>query len=443
MKEIYKEAYDYIKNECKKDACLIVAVSGGPDSMALLHMLIQLRSVCKYKIICAHVNHNVRKESAEEKVFVEAFCKQNDVIFEYMKIENYKEENFHKDAREKRYEFFEKLVHKYHADYLCTAHHGDDLVETMLMRMVRGSTISGYSGFSRIDERKGYKIIRPFITITKEEILTYDKINKISYVTDMSNEKEVYTRNRYRKNILPYLKKENKNVHKKFYKMSEKLIQYYKFIQNYTHKELTKVYEDNILDVSLFLREDSLIQKEIIYLILEKIYNKELNNITDKHVDLIYKIIHTQKPNVKIFLPKRIEVTKTYNKLFFKTKSSESQSYKIELKEKVILPNGHRIERITETNENSNYICHLNQREITLPLFVRTRKIGDKMLVKGMNRNQKIKDIFIDKKIPLEKRNTWPVVVDANDTIIWLPGLKKTQFDKPKEEMYDIILKYY
>lgn len=443
MKEIYKEAYDYIRKECKKGACIIVAVSGGPDSMALLHMLIQLRYSYKYKIICAHVNHNVRKESEEEKVFVENFCKQNNVIFEYMKIENYKEENFHKDAREKRYEFFENLVHKYHADYLCTAHHGDDLIETMLMRVVRGSTINGYSGFARKDERNGYKIIRPFITITKEDILSYNKIQKIPYVIDGSNEKEVYTRNRYRKNILPYLKKEDKNVHKKFYKMSEKLIEYHKFVKTYIDKELPKVYTNDILDIPLFQKEESLIQKELIHLILEKVYKNELNHITDKHVNLIYEAIHNRKPNIIIYLPMKMEVVKSYNKLFFKKKNTEKKSYKIEIKEKVDLPNGHSIEKIVATNENSNFICRLNQKEITLPLFVRTRKPGDKMLVKGMNGRQKIKDIFIDKKIDLEKRSTWPVVVDANDTIIWLPGLKKTQFDKPKEEMYDIILKYY
>ena len=97
---------------------------------------------------------------------------------------------------------------------------------------------------------------------------------------------------------------------------------------------------------------------------------------------------------------------------------------------------------IVITNDNSNYICRLSSDEVRLPLTVRTRKMGDRIAIKGMNGTKKLKDIFIDMKIGKEERDLWPVVVDSLDRIVWIPGIKKSKFDKKNEESYDIILKY-
>ena len=113
-----------------KSEHLVVATSGGPDSMALLHLL----KNNNYKVICAHVNHNLRKVSDEEDIFVENYCKENNIIFEGMKIDSYKNNKFTEaEAREKRYNFFETLLKKYKSKLLLTAHHGDDLIETILI----------------------------------------------------------------------------------------------------------------------------------------------------------------------------------------------------------------------------------------------------------------------------------------------------------------------
>ena len=106
------------------------------------------------------------------------------------------------------------------------------------------------------------------------------------------------------------------------------------------------------------------------------------------------------------------------------------------------LPNHHYIEKVEFTSDNSNNICRLDSSEITLPLIVRTRKMGDKIRVKGLGGSKKVKDIFIDKKISLVNRDIWPIVVDSEGKIVWIPGLKKSIFDKKKSESYDIILKY-
>ena len=126
---------------------IIVACSAGPDSMALLSILNNIKDKYKLKLIIAHVDHNVRDKSLEEANYVEKVCADNDLIFELLKIEDYSDDNFENEARVKRYSFFDKLVDKYKANYVMTAHHADDLIETILMKIVRGSNLSGYAGF--------------------------------------------------------------------------------------------------------------------------------------------------------------------------------------------------------------------------------------------------------------------------------------------------------
>ena len=214
-----------------KGDIIVVGCSTGPDSMALMDMLLKIRLKYDLSLICAHVNHNIRKESYDEAIFMQEYCKKNDICFETMLIEHYGDDNFHNEARNIRYSFFEKIVAKYNANYLMTAHHGDDLIETILMRIVRGSNLNGYSGFKKIVDMGTYHLVRPLISFTKDELLEYDNLNNVPYFIDSSNSKMKYTRNRYRKVVLPFLKEEDKNVHKKFYKFSENLICASEFIE--------------------------------------------------------------------------------------------------------------------------------------------------------------------------------------------------------------------
>ena len=156
-----EEVYNFIKNKIglEPNDTIVVGVSGGPDSMALLYILNEFKKKLDLKIVCAHVNHNKRVESEQEKIDLENYCKANNIIFEYIKITKWGDDNFHNEARSVRYNFFEELVMNYGAKYLMTAHQGDDLIETILMRIVRGSTLKGYSGFSRIVDKGTYKIV--------------------------------------------------------------------------------------------------------------------------------------------------------------------------------------------------------------------------------------------------------------------------------------------
>lgn len=440
-----ERAIKFLNEEIRlKDKDIIIAgISGGPDSMALLHLLLRIRKTKDIKIVCAHVNHNVRKESASEKEFLENYCKEKKITFESMTIEKYSDDNFHNEARNIRYKFFESLIEKYNAKYLMTAHHGDDLVETILMRLSRGSTLKGYSGFSKVVKHANYMIVRPLVFYTKNEIEKYDERYKIPYVIDSSNEKDKYTRNRYRKIVLPFLKEEDCNIHLKYLKFSENLLAYSDFIDKEVNKEIKKVYQNEEIVIDKYLELDTLIQKQIIYRILEDIYADDLILINDKHVQLIMDLIKSRKKNSYIYLPNDIKFIKEYNKGYLALETDNIDSYDIELSEYAYLPNKHHIEIVEEEEDNSNFVCRLSSKDVVFPLHVRTRKLGDIMEVKGLNGKKKLKDIFINSKISSKERELWPVVVDSMDKIVWLPGLKKSKFDVSKSGKYDIIIKYY
>ena len=440
------KAYEFLMNEIhiKYGDSVVLGVSGGPDSMALLHLMIRIKKAIDIEVICVHVNHNTgRPGQAEEQEFVKKYCKNNNIVFEGMTIEDYGDDNFHNEARSKRYHYFEKIVKKYNAKYLLTAHHGDDLIETILMRIVRGSTLRGYSGFSKVVKMDGYTILRPLINITKAEIIEYDKQNKIPYAEDSSNSKDVYTRNRFRKYIVPEFKKEDKNVHNKFYKFSKTLLEYNDYIDKQVEKIIPTVLPQNILNIEEFNKLEKVIQMKVIYYFLEKTYQDDLMLITDHHAELLYSLICSKKPNAYIYLPNNLKAVKSYNNLTFIQEEISNKEYEIEIIKYVNLPNGKNIEVVSSSKENSNNICRLSSEDVSFPLRVRTRLDGDKINIKGMLGSKKISDIFIDEKIPSNERDMWPIVVDSNNVVVWIPGLKKSKFDKTKEEKYDIILKYY
>lgn len=411
--------------------------------MALMDFLLKLRKKFNLSIVCAHVNHKLRVESDDEMVWLEDFCKKKDVIFEKMIINNYGDDNFHNEARNFRYNFFESLVHKYGAKYLMTAHHGDDLMETILMRIARGSTLSGYAGFKKISVKEDYTILRPLIYVTKDELLSYNKDNGVEYVIDKSNFSDKYTRNRYRKEVLPFLKKEDPNVHLKFLKYSELLFDCDEYLDVETDKYAKTLYNDKYIEINKFKELDNVIQNKFINKLLESYYEDDMILISDVHVDLIKSLIYSNRANSFIYLPNAVKVIKSYDKVYFKRETEQIDNYEIELLDYANLPNGKNIKCIESSDVNNNFYCRLSSKDVVLPLHVRTRKSGDKMKVKGLNGSKKVKDIFIDSKVPISQRDLWPVVVDSTDKIVWLPGLKKSKFDVQKNEKCDIILRYY
>lgn len=435
------KSYDYLKSILNDNDYAIIALSGGPDSMALLHLLLKLRKEKNINIVCAHVNHGLRVESEDEKVFVENYCNKNNIIFEYMKIESYKNGFNERDARIIRYEFFDKLIDKYNSKYLFTAHHGDDLIETILMRIARGSNLKGYSGFSIMSDRHNYKLVKPLIYYTKDEIMGYIEKNNIPYVIDNSNLKDEYTRNRYRHNILPFLKKEDKNVHIKYIKYSEMLLEYNRYVEDVVKNTIKRIYVNNNLNIIEYLKLDKLIQKRVLDNILYSIYGDDITFISDKHTNEINKLLTSKKPNIKIKLPNSIILIKQYDILSFDVNNTNCINYCKELVNNLKINNKEFI-FVNNEESDSNYVCRLNSSDIKMPLYVRNRKNGDRIEIKNLNGSKKVKDVFIDEKISKDKRDDIPIVVDSAEKIVWIPGVKKSKYNKEKNEKYDIIIKY-
>jgi len=434
------KSLEFIRNNIEDNSVVVVAVSSGPDSMALLNLVLELKKEKKLKIVIGHINHNLREESEEEYEFTRQYAIDHDCEFEWTKFNEYETSSIENEARERRYEFFESILKKHNSKYLLTAHHGDDLIETILMRLTRGSSLSGYAGFKKISVRNGYKILRPLIYYTKEDILNYLNKNNIPYRIDKTNFSKKYTRNRYRLDILPLLKNEDKDVHKKYLKFSEELGEINTFMENYINSRYKNIVSKNMINITLLKNEDKYIIKQILYKYLFNIYKDNIKLIESKHVDIIINSIFDDKSNLEISLPNEIIMQKSYDVLMIKNKVF-SDDYKIELKRETKFPFG-RILALDDTDITDNYVCHLNSNNIKLPLYVRNKKDGDYIEVLNMNGSKKVKDIFIDEKIPVDHRKNYPVVVDSEDNIIWIPGIKKSKYDSLKTGKYDIILWY-
>ena len=434
------KSIEFIKNNIDNNSTVVVAVSSGPDSMALLSLLLKVRKDKKLKIVVAHIHHNLREESDEEYEFTKKYASSNKCEFESIKFDTYETNSIENEARERRYKFFEKVLKKYNSKYLLTAHHGDDLIETVLMRLTRGSSIKGYAGFKKISKRDNYVILRPLIFYTKDEILKYLEKNNIPYRIDKTNFSKLYTRNRYRLDILPLLKKEDKDVHKKYLKFSEELEELNSFMENYINMRYISVVKNNMINISLLKKEDKYIIKQIIYKYLFNIYKEDIKMIESKHIDIIINSILDDKSNIEISLPNDIIVQKSYDILMVENKVF-SDDYKIELKRETKFPFG-KIVALDNTDITDNYVCHLNSKKIKLPLYVRNKRDGDYIEVLNLNGKKKVKDIFIDEKVNKNIRNSYPVVVDKDDNILWIPGIKKSKYDSLKTGKYDIILRY-
>lgn len=423
-------------NDINFDNYVVVGVSAGPDSMCLLNLLEKKTN----KIIVCHINHNIREQSIIEEEYLKTYCQEHNLIFESMTIKEYKENNFENEARKIRYKYYEEILNKYNSNKLFLAHHGDDLIETILMKIERVSNIEGYAGIKRISKLKNYDIIRPLLPYTKEDIITYNKSHNITYYIDSSNTNIDYTRNWYRQKVLPILKEKDKNIHLKFLKYSETLQEYNEYIDREINKKLSTNYQNNIINIDVLNKEDYFLKKNILYYIMNDIYNNESNIITEKHIQNILTMINSNKPNLSINMPQSKILVKEYNKLYIKKNIKEEKKYKIIFEDTTKI-DSLEIKKVSEEELDGNNICRLNSKDIKFPLYIRNRKDGDYMILKNSNYKKKIKEIFIENKLPISKRNNYPLLVDSDDKVLWIPNMKKSNLCYKKDENYDIIIK--
>lgn len=437
---------------------VVVGISGGPDSLALLHFLWSLKEQKSLTIIAAHVDHMFRgKESQQDMEYVQNYCKQLNIKCEAKQIDvtAYQKErklSSQVAARECRYTFFTHVMKKHKANILALGHHGDDQIETMLMRMVRGSTMSGYAGMQPKRPYADGFIIRPFLAVTKEEINRYCKLHGLTPRIDPSNEKDSYTRNRFRHYVLPFLKQENAAVHEKFQQFSENLHEDQAYLEELTTDVMNKVMRKKLqneilIDRDCFLRIRKPLQRRGIQLILNYLYKEIPPTLSSAHVDTLVGFCQSDKPSGTLDFPNGLRIIRSYNDCLFTFNEGNIEPYEfiVPIPGVVELPNGHQLiceihNKVEDIKGNDVFL--LDEAHDLQSLKVRTRKNGDKMRVKGMKGHKKVKDIFIDEKIPLQFRDHWPVVEDSQGTILWLPGLKKSAYELHTHKSRYVILYY-
>ncbi|WP_158738503.1 tRNA lysidine(34) synthetase TilS [Alteribacillus sp. YIM 98480] len=444
MKQIVKQwinERELLKNRSK----LLAAVSGGPDSMALLHLLLEFQQEWKLEVAAAHINHGLREKTAsEDEKFVRTWCRDKGVPY-FSKQVDVKEAlekeggTVQEQARRLRYEYLQTLMSKYKLDVLATGHHADDQMETMLMKQTTGRAVLGEAGIASSRPFGKGKLIRPLLCVTKEEILRYCHENNISFRTDESNSSDKYTRNRFRHSVLPFLKKENKSVHQHFQDFLDWESDERQYIESLAEEEIQRLLL-NKHEHSVTISADGLIalpiplQRRGIHLILKYLCYSKIPELSILHIKQLIHLLHQHHPSFTLDWPGGVKVSRSYNSLRF-TVNNESKMEKsrptryLNISEKVsyddVTFTAQRTKNIKEWAQRENvFIC--KEGETVFPLIIRTWKAGDKIQPLGMKGTKKVNRIFIDKKIPQEKRNTWPVLTDSTGEVLWVPYLKRS-----------------
>lgn len=424
----------YLNKYVKKEDTIIVAVSTGIDSMCLFHYLYSN----SYNIVVAHVNHKKRAESDQEYSYLMNFCKENNIPFEGYEIKENIKSNFQEEARKIRYKFFIDVAKKYNSKHILLAHQADDEVETVLMRLIRGTSIKGYSGIhydSKIDD---INIIRPLLFTPRSTIELYQKENNITYFLDSSNNENHYTRNIFRHNIIPSLKELNPNIYESvknystdLYEMSSLVVDMAKdFINNNSERN-----EDEIIIKSNdFAKLKPIVKREVLLECVNYI-SKDTVELYHSKIQAILDIIDlNMKESKAIEIKDDIIFVKEYENIVFTKKKAYKKidlyiekegEYEIEGYGKVVFSQKNHL----LPSKNSYMLCYNSEDEI-YPIHVRNVKIGDKISYSSITK--KVYDLLKEYKIPKRLRESVLVFEKDND-IFFIPNVIRKETDTNKK----------
>ena len=380
-----------------KEKHYLLGCSGGPDSMALFHML--LANNINFDV--AFVNYHKRKESVIEEEAVRNYCKKNNIKFHLLSAkEEVVEGNFQAWAREFRYDFFKRLVKEYNYDSILIAHHKDDLLETYIFQKTRGGIYS-YYGLKKEGTYKGIKVLRPLLAYRKDNLLEYCKDNNVPYFIDSSNLKDDYSRNKIRHEIVS--------------KLSDTQIE----------EILSEIEKDNLINeeekkkannylkngnVEEFLKLEDKVRQRVLFMLCSE-YKVD---ISGREIKAIIDFLSSSK-NGELQLVEDIFVFKDYESFYISNKSNFEYEYIIE-KECVF-------------DNEFIYLDLINgKKELFIkgdPYPLKVCKPKKDEVVRIGNIDKKVNRLFIDEKISNKDRSIWPVIKDKNGKIIFFPRKKE------------------
>jgi tRNA(Ile)-lysidine synthase len=422
---------------------VVVAVSGGPDSVCLLHLLLQISQELNLQLFVAHLNHMLREEAIQEEKFVRELARKHSLPFYSERIEVAKllkkGETLEEGARRIRYDFLRRAGERFSAAKIALGHNADDLVETVLLNLIRGTGIRGMRGIPPMRKEGSITFIRPLINIWREEITDYLREKNIPYMIDRSNLSLQFTRNRIRHQVIPLLEEINPKVKLAIHRLAEIAGEINSYIEEEARKGKEKILEGKsesslYIKISPLLAFHPALQKEILRSILDEFSTYEIGR------EEIEKILGVGKSGGAITLPGRIEVRRVGDVLQFKKGREGKIEYEIALNipGSTSIPEA-RLRIEAEIIEKNYLIKDATCREVTLDmdgikggLIARNWRRGDRFIPLGMGNEKKLQDIFVDKKIPREERRRIPIICDE-EGIVWVVGVGISERVKVRE----------
>ncbi|UVI30376.1 tRNA lysidine(34) synthetase TilS [Paenibacillus spongiae] len=457
MGDLMKEVADIAAREklWVSGDTIVVAVSGGPDSTALLDIMHRLSMAQGFSLVAAHVDHGFRgEESAREAVSVRRFAEGLGVRFESALIDvpAFIEEtrmNAQAAAREKRYLFLHDIATKYGASRIALAHHADDQAETVLMRIIRGTSPGGLSGIPLRRSEKNVELIRPLLRMNKSDILRYCEERVLTYSEDSSNAKRHYFRNSIRLDVLPALTKYNPQLSDSLVRLSELA----SAEDEWMDAETRVVYDRHVklvqggcqIDRKAMLDLHVALQRRLIKLILNYM-GLETETTSFDGVETIRMAAAEGAPSTwSVDVGGGIRCLREYDTMRFvradrytEDNAAEPGRYAYDAyggeEQMKVLAVPEAGAALTFTLEEApvdggkpsgRLEAVFDADELALPLAVRNRRPGDRMRVLGLNGAKKVQDMFVDDRIAPSRRERLPLLVDADGHILWIPGVRR------------------
>jgi tRNA(Ile)-lysidine synthase len=438
---------------------IVVAVSGGPDSMALLACLNVLADEYGIRLCIAHLNHGIRQEHADrDEQFVQQISQSMGIPFQSKKIhipslKRKTGKSLEEIGREERYRFLIDVAHQCGAQKIALGHHLQDQTETILMNFLRGSGSEGLKGM--LPFRDGL-LIRPLLSIKKNKILQYLEEQKTPYIIDKSNENVVYLRNRLRHELLPELKRQyNPNLDETLGRMSEIMRLENDYMEKATIQAVQnlgiKLPSENIeINKTEFMNHHPAMQNRIIKKILQSMTPSGLG-IGYPHIKAVMHLAKGSKPGSEAILPCNIHVAREYEWIKFTRIDKKSPPLTDKIFYPVTIPD---VIYVQELNVSLSFqfvdrpksaillMAHnpvyMDFENISPPLTVRTIRPGDRIQPSGMTGTKKLKSYFIDQKIPKNTRGKILVLADC-ESVIWISGMRLSERVAVKEKSKKIL----
>lgn len=429
---------------------VLVGVSGGPDSMALLHILYSLAADYGLKLAVAHLNHGLRPiDSDRDESFVKQAAEKLKLPF-YRKQANLQPHtgSIEEQAREARYAFFHEVMERHSFTKIALGHQKNDTAEAVLLHLLRGSGIRGLAGIPPIRDRR---VVRPLIQLNRAEIITYLKNHQIPYMVDATNTDPAYERNRIRHHLIPLLEKDyNTNIVETLHRTADLCREEETWFNQHLHPLLDKVvsrlhHKCLLLDDHTLSTEPLAVQRRLIRGALKR-WQGHLRRMGAYHIDAVIALIPTEAIGKKVSLPNSITATRKTTGLFFSHGDRSVRSVTSDLphfcytlteiaRSPLILdiPESDcrlifeiaALSRFDDLPLNDTDWVWFDLDDLTFPLHVRSFKPGDRIRPYGMQGSQKIKKLFIDRKIHVTQRQRIPLVESQGD-LIWIVGIRRS-----------------